>query len=70
MCQKASVDRIITVENGLAGTYRIGANWEFKTINDALNRLHSVGVSGACVFELTDNEYNERSWKEDIKERS
>ena len=57
----APIVSYFSVTPGLAGTYRVGANRDFGSINDVLNALYSVGVSGNCIFELTDDEYNERS---------
>ena len=49
----------------MSGYYRVGNNEAIKTLNEVVDRLYSYGVSGECVFELTDAVYNERSWTED-----
>ena len=50
---------------GLSGLYRVGVghSWSggFESINDVVNALYSVGVSGECTFELTDDVYNASS---------
>ncbi|MCD6566583.1 MAG: T9SS type A sorting domain-containing protein [Bacteroidales bacterium] len=44
----------------LSGTYSIGPSDLFKTFNDAVDSLISVGVGGPVIFEAEDGTYNEQ----------
>ena len=48
------------VQEGLKGTNTIGAKGKYKSFNEAVDALYLQGVSGNVVFELIDDEPQDR----------
>ena len=51
---------IIRILPPLRGSYEVGQQRTYPTINSVIDALYTVGVSGECEFVLIDTVYNER----------
>ncbi|MBQ9671318.1 MAG: DUF4465 domain-containing protein [Prevotella sp.] len=50
----------ITVASGKSGTYTVGANADYATIQDAIDDFGTLGMEGPVVLKIKAGEYNEK----------